>query len=77
MTAWAWEAGSSCGIAGDAGRARDRAEAVLMAGEALVAVVQQVVTATGLRTLEDSLVPVAGTRVTGRRHGDGVRWGPA
>lgn len=77
MTAWTWEAGDSCGMAGDAGRARDRAEAVLLAGEAQVAVVQQVVTATGLRTLEDSLVPVAGTRVTGRRDGDGVRWSAA
>ena len=74
MTAWEWEAGSASGVSDDEVAARGHAAKMLWSGEAHKAVVWQVVIITGYAALDGHYQPIAGTRVEGRRHGEGIQW---
>jgi hypothetical protein len=76
VNAWEWSAGSACGLSGDRRKASGHAEALLLSGEVASAVMQQVTVVTGLGALDGHYRPVSGTRVTGRLHGEHVRWHP-
>ena len=71
---WEWEAGPASGLTGDREAALRRATVRLLTGEAREAVVWQVLIVTGGPALDGHYQPVAGTRVKGRRHGEGIRW---
>jgi hypothetical protein len=71
---WEWEAGPASGLSGDEVAARGHAAQRLWSGEAQRAVVRMVLIVTGGPALDGHYQPVAGTRVEGRRYGEGIQW---